>query len=184
MSAKINKRYYLWGGFSDTDSLNLNKLQAQVNNQFYGPKFNVHLTLSGPFYNLDNEIINGIENVALTNNSIVMKTTGYGIEENIFQSFYVGIENSIELSELKTSLDIHLNISSQGYNPHISLFYGEKEITLKKELIKELSVPPVSIILDKISIVAIFDQIESWEIVYSFPLIQNKDVKLSLGRPI
>ena len=184
MTAKINKRYYLWGGFSDADSLNLNKLQAQVNNQFYGPKFNVHLTLSGPFYNLDNEIINRIENVALTNNSIVMRTAGYGIEENIFQSFYVGIKNSIELSKLKTSLDNHLNISSQEYNPHISLFYGEKEITLKKELIKELSEPPVNIILDKISIVAIFDQIESWEILYSFPLIQNKNVKLSLGRPI
>jgi 2'-5' RNA ligase len=184
MSDKINKRYYLWGGFSDSNLLNLNKLQAKVNNQFYGPKFNVHLTLSGPFFNLDNKIIDLIENIALTNNIVEMRTTGYGMEENIFQSFYVGIENSIKLLELKTSLDNHLDISSKEYNPHISLFYGEKEATSKKELMEELSLPPVNIILDKISIVAIYDQIESWEILYSYPLIKNKNVKLSLGRPI
>ena len=77
-----------------------------------------------------------------------------------------------------------MKIDSRNFNPHISLFYGMKELDLKNELIKKLSSPPKIIGLDRISIVSIQEDIESWEVLYSYPLIRRKRANMSLGRPV
>ena len=148
------KTYYIWGEFSHIDFTSLNRLQKRVNDFFNGPDFIVHLTLSGPFYELDEATIGGIEDLAVTNNMIEMTTNGYGIEDNIFQSFYIQIQMSSELINLKGRLDDLLNITpKEDFNPHISLFYGNIRQTLKQEVISKLNTPPEVITLDRISIV-------------------------------
>ena len=178
------KTYYIWGEFPHIDFTSLNRLHKRVNDLFNGPDFRVHLTLSGPFYDLDDTIIGGIEDLAVSNNMIEMTTNGYGIEDNIFQSFYVQIQMSSELIILKERLDDLLNITPKDFNPHISLFYGNIRQTLKQEVISMLDTPPDVITLDRISIVEIVDDIESWEVLYSYPLIQKLNAKLTLGRPV
>ena len=178
------KTYYIWGEFSHTDFTSLNRLQKRVNDLFNGPDFIVHLTLSGPFYDLDEATIGGIEDLAVTNNMIEMTTNGYGIEDNIFQSFYIQIKKSSELINLKRRLDDLLNIKPKDFNPHISLFYGNIRQTLKQEVISKLNTPPEVITLDRISIVEIVDDVESWEVLYTYPLIQKLNAKLTLGRPV
>ena len=120
----------------------------------------------------------------MTNNKIEMTTNGYGIEDNIFQSFYVQIQKSSELINLKGRLDDLLSITPKDFNPHISLFYGNIRQTLKQELISKLDSPPNVITLDRISIVEIVDDIESWEVIYSYPLISKKSGNMNLGRPV
>ena len=178
------KTYYIWGEFSHTDFTLLNKLHQRVNDLLNGPDFIVHLTLSGPFYDLDEATIGGIEDLAVTNNKIEMTTNGYGIEDNIFQSFYVQIQKSSELINLKGRLDDLLSITPKDFNPHISLFYGNIRQTLKQEVISKLDTPPEVITLDRISIVEIVDDVESWEVLYAYPLIQKLNAKLTLGRPV
>ena len=178
------KTYYIWGEFSHKDFTSLNRLQKRVNDLFNGPDFIIHLTLSGPFYDLDEATIGGIEDLAVTNNKIEMTTNGYGIEDNIFQSFYVRIQKSSELINLKGKLDDLLSITPKDFNPHISLFYGNIRQTLKEGVINQLDAPPKMIILDRLSIVEIVDDVESWELLYSYPLIQKLNAKLTLGRPV
>ena len=178
------KTYYIWGELSQIDFTSLNKLHNRVNQLLHGPDFIVHLTLSGPFYDLDEATIGGIEDFAVTNNIIEMTTNGYGIEDNIFQSFYVQIQMSSELMNLKGRLDDLLNITPKDFNPHISLFYGNIRQTLKQEVISKLDTPPEVITLDRISIVEIVDDVESWEVLYTYPLIQKLNAKLTLGRPV
>ena len=178
------KTYYIWGAFSHIDFTSLNRLQKRVNDLFNGPDFIVHLTLSGPFYDLDDATIGGIEDLAENNNMIEMTTNGYGIEDSIFQSFYVQIQESSELINLKGRLDDLLNIKPKDFNPHISLFYGNIRQTLKQEVISKLETPPEVITLDRISIVEIIDDVESWEVLYTYPLTQKLIAKLTLGRPV
>ena len=59
-----------------------------------------------------------------------------------------------------------------------------KELDLKNKLIKKLTSPPKTIGLDRISIVSIQDDIESWEVLYSYPLISKKSGNMNLGRPV
>ena len=178
------KTYYIWGEFSHTDFTLLNKLHQRVNDLFNGPDFIVHLTLSGPFYDLDEATIGGIEDLAVTNNKIEMTTNGYVIEDNIFQSFYVQIQKSSELMNLKGKLDDLLSITPKDFNPHISLFYGNIRQTLKQEVMSKLDTLPEVITLDRVSIVEIADDVESWEVLYTYPLIQKLNAKLTLGRPV
>ena len=184
MSSVSNKTYYLWGEFTHAEYSLLNQLQQRVNDQFNGPDFKVHLTLSGPFHELNERILGGLEDLAVTNDSIDMRTNGYGVEDNIFQSFYIQIKLSDELLRLKRKLDDFLKIDSKNFNPHISLFYGMKELDLKNKLIKKLTSPPKAIGLDRISIVSIQDDIESWEVLYSYPLLSKKSANMNLGRPV
>ena len=178
------KTYYIWGEFTLKDFNSLNKLHQRANHFLNGPDFIIHLTLSGPFYDLDEETISGIESLAMTNKVIEMTTNGYGTEDNIFQSFYIQIKLSDELLRLKRKLDNFLKIDSKNFNPHISLFYGMKELDLKNKLIKKLTSPPKTIGLDRISIVSIQSDIESWEVLYSYPLIRRKSANMNLGRPV
>ena len=178
------KTYYIWGEFTLKDFNSLNKLHQRANHFLNGPDFIIHLTLSGPFYDLDEETISGIENLAITKKVIEMTTNGYGTEDNIFQSFYIQIQLSAELIDLKERLDDLLNTPSKDYNPHISLFYGDIQHSLKEDAIGKLDMPPEEITLDRISIVEIVDNIESWKVLYSYPLIQKLNAKLTLGRPL
>ena len=91
---------------------------------------------------------------------------------------------SSELMNLKGRLDDLLNITPKDFNPHISLFYGNIRKTLKQEVISKLDTPPEVITLDRISIVEIVDDVESWEVLYTYPLIQKLNAKLTLGRPV
>ena len=184
MSDLNKKTYYIWGEFPRTDFASLNKLHQRANHFLNGPDFKVHLTLSGPFYDLGEETLGAIEELAVTNNMIEMVTNGYGTEGNIFQSFYLRIRISSELINLKVRLDDLLNIAPKEYNPHISLFYGNKEPSIKDEIISKLDSPPGMIALDKLSIVEIVDDIASWKVLYSYPLIEKLNAKLTLGRPV
>ena len=91
---------------------------------------------------------------------------------------------SAELMDLKEKLDDLLNTPTKDYNPHISLFYGDIQHSLKEEAIDKLDMPPEEVTLDRISIVEIVDDIESWRVLYSYPLIQKLNAKLTLGRPL
>ena len=52
------------------------------------------------------------------------------------------------------------------------------------EIISKLDSPPGMITLDKLSIVEIVDDIASWKVLYSYPLIKKSNVRLTLGRPV
>ena len=184
MTQSTKKTYYIWGEFSHTDFASLNKLQHTVNHSLKGPLFKVHLTLSGPFQILDEKILGELEDLAMTNSVLEMRTNGYGTEDNIFQSFYVQIQVSPELLYLKDRLDDLLNMPPKEYNPHISLFYGNKEPSIKDQIISKLDSPPGMITLNKLSIVEIVDDIASWKVLYSYPLIEKLNAKLTLGRPV
>tara|TARA_Y100000746_G_scaffold145786_1_gene124729 strand:+ start:675 stop:1229 length:555 start_codon:yes stop_codon:yes gene_type:complete len=184
MIQSSKKTYSIWGEFSDTDFTSLYQLQQRVNHWLNGPPFKVHLTLSGPFQVLDEKILGGLEGFSMDNYVVEMRTNGYGTEDNIFQSFYVQIQISPELLYLKQRLDEFLEIPPKEYNPHISLFYGNKESLIKDEVISKLDSPPGMITLDKLSIVEIVDDIASWKVLYSYPLIKKSNVRLTLGRPV
>jgi len=68
--------------------------------------------------------------------------------------------------------------------PHISLFYGLEDESRKQLVTEKLPLPPKEILLTKLSIARIEDDIETWEVIRSFPLIENITADISLGRPI
>ena len=74
-----------------------------------------------------------------------------------------------DLVNLKSRIDAELNLETKAYFPHISLYYGNAEKHMKEKLINLIEFPK-KVMLDKISLVKVDEDINSWEILYSYPL--------------
>jgi hypothetical protein len=183
MSEKNNKRYSIWGEFDEGSTSAIRQIQEKVNLSLGGPLFKSHLTLSG-FFNINSEILEDIQRFSLKQKKILMETHSYGMKDTFFQALYIEIEKSKSLAGLKKDLDKTLLKNNGEFFPHISLFYGLEDESRKQLVIDELPVLPEEILLNKLSIALIEDDIEAWEVIHSFPLVENVTVDNSLGRPI
>ena len=179
------KRYWIWGQFDEASTAILNKIQRIVHDELQGPSFILHLTLSGPFFDLSPSTLERIDAFALKNKQFSIKPRAYGMKDLFFQSLFVEIENTHKLNTLKMNLDDLLEVSSEDFFPHISLFYGSKNKAVKQAVIDHLLTLPEYLVLDKITIAETGQgDIESWKIIRQYPLINNLNVSNSLGRPL
>ena len=113
-----------------------------------------------------------------------METHSYGMKNTFFQALYIEIEKSQTLTGLKKNLDKLLLMNNGEFFPHISLFYGLEDESRKQLVIDNLPALPEKILLSKLSIARIEDDIEAWEVIHSFPLLEKVTADNSLGRPL
>ena len=89
------KRYWLWGEIDEASNELLKKIQRSVNERLGGPAFDLHLTLSGPFYDISQDRLNQIEAFSMRHRQIVIKPSSYQVKDLFFQSLFLEIENSV-----------------------------------------------------------------------------------------
>ena len=167
----ISKGYWLWGLFPSAEKVFLNKIKTKVQSKLKSPFFETHLTLAGPYLNIDNIFLNKLKNFAETNSAIMLNVDGYDFKQEIFKSFYISIENSRRLKELRRNIYELNNFDlASNYSPHISLSYGNHEIKEKKELISNLPEFNKQIRMSKIALVKVDENINLWKVIESFDL--------------
>ena len=168
---RISKGYWLWGLFPSVEKAFLNQIKAKVQSKLKSPFFETHITLAGPYLNIDNNFLNKIKNFAENNSAITLNVDGYDFKQEIFKSFYISIENSRRLKELRRKICELNNFDlTNKYSPHISLSYGNHEIKAKKELILNLPELNKSIQMSKIALVEVDEDINLWKILERFDL--------------
>ena len=168
---RITKGYWLWGLFPSTDEFFLNEIKAKVQSKLKGPSFDIHITLTGPYLNIDDIFLHKIKNFAKNYSAIPLNIRGYDFKQEIFKSFYISIENSQRLKELRRNIYELNNFDlANNYSPHISLAYGNYEIREKKELISNLPELNKPIRMSKIALVEVDGDINLWKILESFDL--------------
>ena len=166
-----NKGYWLWGLFPFKEKFFLNEIKAKVQSKLKSPFFETHITLSGPYLNIDNIFLNKLKNFAENNSALILNVDGQGFKQEIFKSFYISIENSQGLKELRRNIYELKNFDlANNYFPHISLSYGDHEIKAKKELILNLPELNKPIRMSKIALVEVDEDIKLWKILESFDL--------------
>ena len=168
---RINKGYWLWGLFPLLEKVFLNEIKAKVQSKLKSPFFETHITLAGPYLNIDNVFLNKLKNFAENNSAIMLNVGGYEFKQEIFKSFYISIEHSRQLRELRKDL-YELNNFDLGnnYSPHISLSYGNHEIKTKKELISNLPGFNKPVRMSTIALVEVDEDKNLWKILESFDL--------------
>ena len=168
---RISKGYWLWGLFPSKEEIFLNEIKAKVQSKLKSPFFETHITLAGPYLNIDNVFLNKLKNFAENNSAIMLNVGGYEFKQEIFKSFYISIEHSRQLRELRKDL-YELNNFDLGnnYSPHISLSYGNHEIKTKKELISNLPGFNKPVRMSTIALVEVDEDKNLWKILESFDL--------------
>ena len=168
---RISKGYWLWGLFPSNEKFYLNKIKAKVQSKLKSPGFETHITLTGPYLNIDNIFLNKLKTFAENNSAIMLNVGGYDYKKEIFRSFYISIKNSRRLKELRRNIYELNNFDlSNNYSPHISLSYGNHEIKEKKELISKLPKLNKLIRMTKIALVEVDEDINLWKPLESFDL--------------
>tara|TARA_B100001989_G_scaffold171975_1_gene124150 strand:+ start:552 stop:1064 length:513 start_codon:yes stop_codon:yes gene_type:complete len=168
---RISKGYWLWGLFPSKEEYFLNEIKAKVQSKLESPFFETHITIAGPFFNIDDIFLNKLKNFAKNSPSIVLNICGYDFKQEIFRSFYITVKKSLCLTELRRNI-YELNNFDLGnnYYPHISLSYGNHEIETKKDLISKLPELNEQIRISKIAIVEVNEDLNFWKIIESFDL--------------
>lgn len=168
---RISKGFWIWGLFDPYVEKKIEEIKSKVNKSFNGPYFNAHLTLSGPILNLDNDVLSNFYNLENTLKSIEIKNLGYGMKEEFFQSLFLKIMASSELENLKSFLDNKFSVEKKPFFPHVSLFYGLEKEKDKKNMIDQLPQIDFPIVLKKISLTKVNEEIKTWEILHKMDLV-------------
>ena len=168
---RMSKGYWVWGLFPPKETNFLNEIKAIVQSKLNSPSFETHITLTGPYINIDKAFLKKLKTFGEINSVIILNVDGYEFKQEMFKSFYISIKNSKHLKELRKNI-YELNKFDLGndYFPHISLSYGNHEINQKKILISKLPVFNKTIIMSKIAIVEVDEDINHWKILETFHL--------------
>tara|TARA_Y100000994_G_C15609181_1_gene408127 strand:- start:54 stop:566 length:513 start_codon:yes stop_codon:yes gene_type:complete len=168
---RITKAYWLWGLFPSKETNFLNKIKIQVQSVLKSPDFETHITLTGPYLNIDNLFLDKLKTYCDSNTLVLLDIDGYNFQQEKFKSFYISIKNSENLKKLRRNIyKLNELCIENNYSPHISLSYGNHEIKEKKELISKLPKFNNPIKLSKIALVEVDEDINLWKILETFDL--------------
>ena len=121
--------------------------------------------------NIDNSFLNKLKTFGEINPAIILDVNGYDFKQEIFKSFYFSVKNSRSLKELRKNIyELNEFDLENNYSPHISLSYGNHELKEKKELISKLAKFNKSIMMSKIALVEVDENINLWRIIESYDL--------------
>ena len=163
---RISKGYWLWCQFSDSNMKYLEKLKSEVNKKICGHSFDIHLTLVGPYLNLDEKELNLIRDTSNKIKKFHIKLSKYSYSENKFKSLFTEVEKTNSLLSVRKKFNSTNYINkSVDYNPHVSLFYGNIEKNRKVKLISKFPELIKSCIVEKICIVDVDENINQWNII-------------------
>ena len=167
----MNKVYYIWGLFDNGDTIYLNKLKDEIQAKLLSPRFDLHITLAGPYLNLDSDFSKKLKNFCENNHPIIMDVQGFDYTKEFFKSFYLSIDYSDQLEIFRRNINkIEAFDLKKNFLPHISLAYGNHKINKKKRLISKITKFNKIIKISKIGFVRINSDIKNWKILEIFKL--------------
>lgn len=171
---RISKGFWIWGEFSYEDTKYLNKIKEKVNSVLKSPKFSIHLTLSGAYKEINKSFLEELRFLSKNNYELKLKLKGFEFKENVFESFYISLVYQDNLKDLRKKFSKLNKLTLDGkYNPHLSLAYGNHNLSDKIDLISILPELKSSILMTNISIVEVNEEINLWKVLERFKLKSN-----------
>ncbi len=168
---RISKAYWIWGQFSINDTLYLNSIKDNVQIFLKSPKFDIHLTICGPYEKLSCDFLNNLKNLSNKNQSIILNLEKFDFSDEKFKSFFIKTNKSIELNNLRNNIyKLSKFASKNDYDPHISLAYGNHKNYHKDLLISRMPKLRKKVLLSKISLVYVNEELNIWRILNNYDL--------------
>tara|TARA_B100001057_G_C22379928_1_gene768008 strand:+ start:105 stop:623 length:519 start_codon:yes stop_codon:yes gene_type:complete len=171
MSERDSKSFWIWGQFDNKSTNSLNEIYSITNSNFIGPKFDLHLTISGPIKFKNDIILEKFYSLKQKLKSFNIKINKYSFSNFFYESLYVSVFLNKNLENLKMIIDKEFDLNQKMYKPHISLFYGKKRTNEKKKLIRTLPTLPECVKLSKLCFVNVNEEKKMWDIEHQINLI-------------
>lgn len=172
---RIREAFWIWGHFCESETYYLNNIKNEVQKKLKSPKFEIHLTLNGPYVNFSQSFRNSLSIFSKKAPTFNIELDGYNFKDEFYRSFYISIKDNIVLNNIRDEIyKLNPHIINSDYKPHLSLSYGNHSYRDKEKLVKVLPAQLDSITLDRISIVKVNEIKEIWKVLETFKL--NKTI--------
>ena len=171
---RSSKVYWIWLGFDKSDESYLLNIKHIVQKKLKSPKFNIHLTLYGPFEEISNNLVNYLNYLSNNEYSFLINTGNFGLKNLFFESIFISIKKTEKLNKLREKFEEFKNKDLKVlYNPHISLAYGDYKDSEKKKIIADLPQLKKKLKVNKLFVVKVDEKNFLWEKVLTFNLLEN-----------
>ena len=162
--------YSIWAVFNNKDQRQLENLKKKVNKVLKGPYFPIHMTISAGFLGMEKELITKMKSTLNKLNRFSIEIDNYGYENVFFQSLYIKVKKNNELISQKKIIDNVFNCQTSFFSPHISLYYGHKNDSIKKKIISKLPKLKKITKINNLCIALNDEKKLRWKIIKSFLL--------------
>ena len=102
--------------------------------------------------------------------SIPIQLEEIEMKDTFFQSLFIRVKKSKLIMTANKMINKQFNLFSDEFFPHISLYYGNADITKKLMVKEKVQLPRTKLKLDRLSLVQIREKIENWEILKTYHL--------------
>tara|TARA_B100000809_G_C14868065_1_gene434509 strand:- start:63 stop:602 length:540 start_codon:yes stop_codon:yes gene_type:complete len=167
---RLSKGFWIWGQFNENSTRTLENAKKSVDEILNGSTFNVHLTLCGPFRHFDSPELKKLSDISKRFDPFKIYLEEVQTKEKFYQSLFIKIIEKEDLLGLKNHIDSEFMMPKKNFFPHISLFYGKETEEKKAEAISKTINMNNSFVLDKISLVDVDEEINSWKIFKTYSL--------------
>ncbi len=168
---RISNAYWIWGQFSLRDTLYLSSIKNNVQLFLKSPRFDAHLTICGPYKKINSEFLLNLNHISRKNKSIILNLEKFDFCDEIYKSFFIKTSTSFELNNLRNTIyKVSKFDRKKKFEPHISLAYGNHKRCNKNILISKMPRLRSEILLSKISLVYVNEELNIWKILHSYDL--------------
>ena len=166
---RTSKAYWIWGLFPINETIFLNSLQYKVQEVLKSPRFEAHITLSGPFLEIDKTLIKKLKNYSKYKSSVSIEVIGYDYKMEKYESFFIALKNSLNLNNLRSEVNkLTKPKFNKKYTPHISLSYGNHNKKDKEVLIATMPRLKKDFAISRLALVKVDENINLWNIKDTF----------------
>ena len=160
--------YSIWAVFNDKEKRQLENLKKKVNKALKGPYFPIHMTISAGFSGKEKELIKKIKSTLNKFDEFSIEIDNYGYKNTFFQSLYIKVKKNNELISQKKIIDNIFNCQTSFFSPHISLYYGHKNNSVKKKIISNLPKLKKTIKVKNLCLALNEEKKLKWKIIETF----------------
>lgn len=150
----------------------LEKIIEQLGAGFKSPLFKPHITLLGQVSGSEEEVVEKTATLAESLTAFDVSSDGLDFRDSYFQALFVKIKETPSLIAANgLAREVFQRESDTTFMPHLSLAYGDFDVSEKEEVIEEISAAiDFSFGLGKIHLYSTEGVPKDWQLVKSFPL--------------
>ena len=138
--------------------------------EYGGPVFEPHITILG---SVDGELkqINRAVDSAIQNLGRLTLALGpISFGTTYYQSVLARVESTAQLLQLNLNIKKQLGLENNAYHPHVSLIYGDHDMTIREEIAAKVKLTNAAFIAETIAVVEDTPDPSEWSAAASFHL--------------
>ncbi len=170
MQQKVPQSYSIWIMPKGNTRLQLQNKIHKVSEKYGGPIFEPHITILGGFTGGNSELVNKTKYFSDLIHPFDVTLIDIEFMDKYFRSIFIKANYSSDLIKIRNKATNQFNYNEVDYLPHLSMAYGNYDISTKIRIKDEIGTIPKGFNVDEIYLVKNNEIDFEWKIIDSFDI--------------